>query len=336
MNKSLSLCGKTIGIFSAFALSGSMAALAQTTVFSDNFTGSSTLNQAVSSPTSDSTSYETAVGIAGSSSSLSSGDLNLTLPSTTSVLGEVQALFTTSPITLASVGDYIDLTVTFKDTANILSSSANSSSSSLVIGLFNSGGVSPNQGTIQLNTGNTTGGTQGWKGYGARIVGTGTANVITRNSQTASGTTSQNQDLLFNNASSSQAFNSPTGVQIGTKTTSGVFLTAGNTYTLDYTITLSAAGTLSISNSLYSGSAVNPADSLFGEIATAGTTNDITSTFDGLAFGARYSGPAASAIFDISQITVVDDVAAVPEPATMALLGVGVVGLVSQLRRKNS
>src|SRR5215472_17051233 len=94
-------------------------ASAQITVFSDNFS-SSTVNRAAVAPTSTSTSYEFFSGINGGSSSIAPGDLHLALPSTTSVLGEAQAAFTTSPITLAKVGDFLDLAVTFINSSNIL------------------------------------------------------------------------------------------------------------------------------------------------------------------------------------------------------------------------
>src|SRR5262249_36112883 len=107
--------------------------LAQTTVFTDNM-ATSTVNQAPVAPTSTSTSYEFLSGLAGGSSTIAPGALHLALPSTTSVLGEVQAAFSASPITLGSAGDFIDLTVTFVNSSNIML--AGNNNSSLVLGLF--------------------------------------------------------------------------------------------------------------------------------------------------------------------------------------------------------
>jgi len=305
---------KFASILALLALTPCLAS-AQITVFSDNFS-TSTVNQAPVAPTPTSTSYEFFSGINGGSSTIAPGDLHLALPSTTSVLGEAQASFTTSPITLANVGDFLDLTVTFINSSNILL--AGNNNSSLIIGLFNSGGVLPNQGVVTLNSDNTTGGSQNWLGYFSRIIESGTANIVTRPAQTANGTNSQNQDLLFNNASSSQAFNSPTGTSIGSKSTtaSPVTLTAGSTYTLDYRITFTGANSLTISNALYNGSSVNSANTLFNQQATTAAATFITSSFDSFAIGWRASlSAAAASSMDITSITVT-----VPEPDTVALL----------------
>jgi len=316
-------------ILAALLLSPLFAGHAQTVIFSDNFSGS-TLNQVPTSPTATSTSYEFFSGINGGSATIGPGALHLALPSTTSVLGEVQAAFSSTPVSLANVGDYLNLTVTFVNTANILL--AGNANSSLTVGLYNSGGALPNQGIVTLNTGNTTGGSQNWLGYVGRIIQSGTANVITRPAQTPNGTTSQNQDVLFNNASSSQAFNNPTGATVGSKSTtsSPISLTAGSTYTLDYRIMLSAPGTLSISNALYSGGSVNSANTLFNELATTTASTLITSSFDSFAIGWRASlSAAAASSMDITSITI-----SVPEPGTPILIGVAVLGSLALRHRR--
>ena len=158
---------------------------------------------------------------------------------------------TNNPAELAAVGDYIDLEVVFINTSNIMSG-LDTGNSSLLIGLFNSGGVAPNQGNIVLNTGNTTGGTEDWIGYNARMLFSGSDQVYTRPAQTPNGSTSQNQDLMFNNASSSQAFNNPGATQIGSRTFA-TNLVAHSVCTLQLVITLSANNALMISNAIYDG-----------------------------------------------------------------------------------
>src|ERR1041385_1123180 len=116
-----------------------MVSSAQNTVFDDTFNAGSTLNSAPSLPTANSTSYQAGSGVAGSSSSIGSGDLHLGLPSSTSALAEFQAIFSGAPISLGTIGDYLDLSITFTGTG-ILNESAGST---LNIGLFNSGGVAP-------------------------------------------------------------------------------------------------------------------------------------------------------------------------------------------------
>jgi len=120
---------------------------AQTTVFSDNM-ATSTVNQAPVAPTATSTSYEFLSGLAGGASTISPGALHLELPSTTSVLGEAQARFSSSPVALATAGDFINLTVTFLNTSNIML--AGNNNSSLVLGLYNSGGALPRRPTAPV------------------------------------------------------------------------------------------------------------------------------------------------------------------------------------------
>jgi len=291
-----------------------LAGLAQTTFFSDSFSAGSTLNQAAATPTPTSTSYQTAVGLAGATTNFSPGHLTLNFPSTSSVLGEVMGLFTNSPLTLAVVGDHLDLTVVFVNT-NILSGT-DGSSASLNIGLFNSGGVAPNQGNIVLNTGNITGGSQNWLGYASRIIFSGSSSIFTRPAQTASGTSSQNQDVLFSNASGSQAFNNPAGTSLGS-TASTISLTTGFTNTLQFIITLTAANTYSISNILYAGAGTG-GTVLFTQTKNASGANYLTGGFNALAVGWRNSSsPAQVSTMDIASITVAGQATQITAPPSI-------------------
>jgi autotransporter-associated beta strand protein len=274
------------------------------TLFSDDFTGGSTLNQPPAAPTSVSTSYQTLVGLTNGSWSLSPGRLSLTLPSSGSVLGEIVALFASSPVSLLSVSDYIGLTVVFTNTANILSDST-ANNATINIGLYCSGGVPPNQGNIVSSAGNTTGGTEDWVGYASSIFRnpSGSCKIFTRPAQTSNGMTSQNQDLLFDNASSIQAFNNPYGVSLGT-TTGGVILTNGETYTLYFSITLTSAGAYVITNTLYAGAGTG-GPVIFAQAQPATGSNCIATTFDGFAIGWRNASSAAQAsTMDISSIVI--------------------------------
>jgi len=115
--------------------------------------------------------------------------------------------------------------------------------------------------------------------------------------------------VLFNNASSSSSYNNPAGSTIGTNIQFSAGLTAGSTYTLDFQIALTATGTLTISNALYSGNAVNPANLLFSMIHRATDTDVVTSSLDALALGWRYNYTSAANSIDISQITVTASIA---------------------------
>ncbi len=305
-----------------------LGAKAQTTYFNDDFSHGSTVNQPPVSPTPNSTSYQTEIGLANGSASIAANDLTVAFPSTTSVLGEVLGLWTNNVAALAAVGDYISLSVVFINTSNVLCGT-DTGNSSILIGMFDSGGVAPNQGNIILNTGTATGGTQGWTGYAARMIWSGTAQVITRPAQTANGTTSQNQDLLFNNASSSQAFNSPGGTVIGSKGSTAVVLTNAEVYTLHLVITLSAGNALTISNAIYGGSGTATTPIFSQAYTTNGTPQPIA--FDGMAIGWRNSSsPGQVSRMDISSITVSGQITvntnpptiiSQPEPVTVASNG---------------
>ncbi len=302
---------------------------AQTTVFSDQFTAGSTVNGTPGTPTATSTTYETAMGnTTGGSASISPNDFNITSANTSSGYNEMQAQFTATALTLVNPGDYVDFSITFVATSNILSSAVGVNST-LAIGLYNSGGVAPLQGNTLLNGSATpTGGAQNWVGYNGRMLQSGTAQLFSRTAQTS--TFSRNQDLLFNNASSSLTYNTPVGNVYGTKSSVGSVLVNGSTYTMDYRLTLTGAGTIAGTNTLYSGAGTGGTN-LF---ALGGTTNGtLSTTFDGLAFGYRVSaGSATQASLDINSILVTTNI--VPEPSTVALVGAGFGMMMMMIRRR--
>jgi hypothetical protein len=312
------------------SLATPVAVIAQTTVFSDNFTGGSTIQSATpGAGTASSADYEVfTAGGAPAGYNLAPNDLTLPSAVTGSTLTEVAARFGGSPVTLASVGDYIIFSLVFVDTANVMTAGQNANAS-INIGLFNSGGVNLNQG-LQLNAGTTTGGSQTYLGYVGRMMLNGNASGYNRNTQAANGTTSQNQDLLFNNASSSGAFNSPTGTGFtgasggSTGFTSG--LTQGASYTYSLTITLTAANAVLVNEKLFDSSN----NQLINYSGTSTSGAFLGSTFDAFAVGFRYAAAAgAGGTMDISQITV----QTIPEPSSMALLGFAVLGLGLGYRR---
>jgi hypothetical protein len=308
----------------------SQSAFAVTTVFSDTFNAGSTLNAAPTAPTATSTSYESGVGAtSGASSSINPGDLSLALGNTTSVLGEIEARFGASPVTLATVGDFIDLQVTWVATSNVFSGAA-TTATQVALGLYNSGSSNPQQGQILFNsTTSPTGGAQNWEGYAGNAIQGSNSKVIARPKQT-SATSAQNQELLFNAASGSQAFNSPQGGQLsGASKATVISETQGSTNTSEFRITLTGATSLAVSNMMFSGAGTG------GPIIFAenGTTNSATDfTFDGLAFGYRFSGTQSNSAIDVQSITVTTNV--VPEPSTVMLVGVGFAMLLGLVRRR--
>jgi hypothetical protein len=321
--------------------SGLLSANAQTTVFNDTFTsGLDTVQQA--SPAAPGANYSTfqffTQGINPVTPTISSGDMQLRGRTTASAVAEVQSVFTTSPVSLTTIGDWIDLTITFVNTTNIMPATY---ASTLNIGLYNSGGVYPVSGVRLDAAGSGTGGAVGWLGYVGRFSGTNNASstMFTRAAQGAGITNpNQSQDALFNNASSTSTFNNPVGTTIGN--TAGNLastpLTSGSVYTIDYQIMLSAAGVLTISNALYSGNSVNPVNMLISAIATAGGSTNITQTFDSFALGWRYNATSGPNAIDMNSITVTDNIQAVPEPTALTLGGLGILGLVAVRRFRRS
>jgi autotransporter-associated beta strand protein len=293
-----------------------------TTFFSDTFVNGSTLNAPVTIPPTNlpvtATCYQTLVNsivATNGTASLAAGDLRYTL-SGSSVLGEVMGLFanTNSPIALAQVGNQIEIDVVFTDTLNLLSTTNNTANSTLNIGLFNSGNSAPNtttnNGSIMSNSNAPAfnGGTAAWTGYIGRIfLAAGNCSILARQAQGANpGTTSQNQDLLFSNASSTGAFNNPAGSSLGTTTPSGAYnyCTNGMTYTLSLVVALTNAGTYTITNTLYAGAGTG-GSIIFRQSKTATSGGVFPTAFDGFAIGWRNASAASQlSTMDIASIQV--------------------------------
>jgi hypothetical protein len=309
---------------------------APTTVFNDTFTGSDTYNVTAVTPTSTYTTWQPLGQKSVTIGSPGSGDLQFTFTGpTSSGWGEVQAMFASTPVTLATVGNSISLMIVFTDGYTGASGSLlrGNSGSLLWDGLYNSGGSAPLSGLGSAGltgAGPTTGGAKGWQGFGGWTAVSGKNNTIFgRQAQTA--TSSGNQDVVGNNTSNGIG-NSPKGDTLGTSA-STVSLTGGNVYTLYMTVQLTGVGTEVVNNSIYSGSGIS--GTLLGTttatILAASTTN-YTTTFDALAFGISQKMPADSIVplMDISQVQVIADV---PEPASAVLLGLGALGLAMSYRR---
>lgn len=329
-------------IAAACGLLGISSAMAQTTVFNDNFQNGSTINGTSTpggTPTASSTSYDIAASKAANTfPNITSGSLNLGLnAATTSGFWEAQAVFSSTPVTLATVGDYINMTYTFTDTAGLLFTT----NSAIYSGLFDDAGTTPLAGSLNnsglssaTGSSSATGGVQTWSGYTGRLqANVGTQQIYSRGAQTGAGTTSANQDLIGNNFGGG-AYNNPTGSTGGSpsSTPSTLVLNASSQYTISYQLTLSAANTLAISENLYSGT--TPTGTALG-----GFTNSFTSVtdlnFDGLAIGARNSGLTANPEMGVTDINISDLIQPVPEPATFALAGIGLGALVlTRFRRR--
>jgi pectin methylesterase-like acyl-CoA thioesterase len=289
-----------------------LAAQAQTVVFNDTFVSGSlsSLNAASTpggTPSASTTSYDVASTKTGSCAITAGtpGFLREKLGSgTTAGYLELQALFASTPVQLVNVGDSINLTIVFTNSAGTLL--AGGAKSVIDVGLYNSGGSAPlagslNAGGFSTNTTYATGGCTNWQGYVASINYSGQAcTIYTRPVQ--GGTNGGNQDLVFSGAGTG-LFNKPAGTQIGSSITSAVTLTTGAKYTLSYTILLSAPNTVSITNNLYDATG----NLLSNQGATTGAANTYTNyanQYDGLAIGIANSGTSLNPTMDISRITI--------------------------------
>src|ERR1051325_2700595 len=286
-------------VFLLTTLALAPSALRGATVFSDNFS-SSTLNSAAPAPpTTNSTAYQLLSSKPWSPTpAIAANDLKFGIGSSSSGHIEVQALFTTAPVTLASNGDFIELTVTFTNTTGLFAQLGH-----LGFGLYNSGGVAPIAGgmnaTAVSGTSGVTGGAQGWQGYVARIAyDTGTHRLATRPAQTI--TTGNNQDLITE-GSGSQSYLSGVNLASAASTFS---VAAGSLLTENFRITLTAAGTLQIESKLYVGANTNGAILLSQTASGVTGANFLTNKFDALAIGWRATTNTLATLIDIKSIAV--------------------------------
>lgn len=321
----------------------SQASLLSNVVFNDTLaTNGSTLGSS-GAPTATSTNYDVASSKAATSSSLTSGSpLKLIGPSTSGGVTEVQALFTSTPVQLTTIGQSVELTVTFTNAAGL----NQNSSSSVDIGLYNSGGSAPyntlengsaasgtQTGIDNTNAGmafDNTGGVQGWLGYEGDYFGGSSTKIYTRPAQLVSAGDNKDQALVADGQTggveepdgTTASFTSQNSSETALSTTTG-----SNTYTAELLITLSAASTYTLSYDLYEGSSDTGTQVGTNTIGTLSGANFLTSGFDGLAIGYRESDSEASEM-DISQVQVT-----VPEPATLGILSLAGLGLMRRRRR---
>jgi len=305
--------------------------MAQTTIFDDTF-GGSTLNTASGFNSSTAGNYDVVSTKAMTAASISSGDLNLNIGASSGNGYQIQALFASSPVTLTTVGDYIQLLVTFTDTGGVLATNG----ATLVAGMYKSGGVGPLTGGVSDETTSSndhaTGGAQGWIGYAAQIA-TNHSYILTRSAQT-SGTFNNNQDVLFGNGagsvnSSTKGYASPNATLLGNNNGS-TFLTLGSQYTMALTYTLTGANTLAIETSLYTGVGTGGAQKSDFTATDSSASNE---SFDALATG-LYLNKNGLSTLDFNQIEVNDLIQQVPEPSVFALAGLGLIALAQRLRRR--
>jgi len=340
-----------------------LVASAQSTVYSTNFSsGALRLTTGTAVGVADwviasTKNVENASGASSTNPSYASGAFGFGIAGTTSGVIQTQSRFTSSPVTLTNINDYIQLRVQFTDTTNLLKSNGgtNPLNSTINVGLFDSGGVNPAAGlensgltATPNNTNFASGFAQNWEGYAARIGTTnGSSNInqiMSRPAQTLA-TASANQELLFmavGGGTYGQVGVGVAGVTVGSSASAVAAgtLVNGTSYYLNYRITLAAADQYSISYMLLGSDGSTSLDAITG--TTNGSSFISGLSFDGLAIGFRSaqstSSPTASGTNIPVGITLnsveVTNFSAIPEPSNFAALA-GLAGLAAVgLRRK--
>jgi polygalacturonase len=302
--------------------SAEVSATPKAIVFNDLFAGSSLNSVLPSAPTATSASYQLISSKTWSPTpTIAAGHLKFGIAATGSGLIEAQALFASSPVTLAAVGDTLSLVVTFTNTTGLFAQT-----NYMGFGLYNSGqnapvpvGLNGTATSGSVNTNNATGNAQTWVGYVGQLNFTNASSqILTRAAQ--NGTANNNQELLTTGSSAS--YSNPGGITVGTAaSTASVVLSANSLYTDVLTITLTATNTLAITNSLYSGTNAGGALlSQFGAVASGSAY--LTNSFDALAIGWRAAIATAPTAIDINNISVSTGITAspvLPPPAPASL-----------------
>src|SRR5512146_2741144 len=109
-------------------------------IFSDQFGTGSTVNSPTqAAPTQNSTAYSILSAKSWSPTPLLSADLlRYGIASSSSGTIEVQALFTSSPVSLVTAGDFVQVVITFTNNTGLFTANMQ-----MGVGLYNSGQVMP-------------------------------------------------------------------------------------------------------------------------------------------------------------------------------------------------
>jgi hypothetical protein len=319
MKRSHSAVSTTAIVFGLLAMAG-LSASAQITVFNDN------LATDASDP---SASYLSANTVSGTSDSWTwAGGTGITLNTAASgKLVDLVGAFT--PVSLANTGDYVSFVVNF-NSPNIAQGGA-SLAGNLLFALDNSGGTSLFNGLtgppwVESNSSGATGGpTAGSIGYLGDIAFNNSPKTGTKFfAKTGAG----NNNLSYNSNVSPK-----TQLSTSVGNASNANLANNDSYTLTYTVTALNAGAsqMQITASIYDNTLGAMEDNF-----TIGATNGAvyvtpTTTFDTFDVGLYTGGETAGYNINLGDISVLTNV---PEPTIFALVGLGVLGWVTRLRRR--
>jgi predicted outer membrane repeat protein len=273
-----------------------------TALFTDTFGAGSTLNAAapLAAPTATSASY-IVISEKGKQSAdvMSAGSLGMGQPSTTSAASMIEALFTTTPVTLATNGEYIEIALTFTNVSGPTMSANNGSM--MAVGLYNAAQVAPYpEGQYSHAAGNApTGYAEDWKGnyYNFSWIGSNTPSGVY---QRLGATVAQNQEVIYKNVSAISV--GATGdYGIGAADATGNLLTNGQTYTLFMRIMRESATSIQVDGAMYQG-ATTAGTLMYSRTHTGVPAAALT--FDALAFGWAVKSNSAASVATVNSITI--------------------------------
>lgn len=213
------------------------------------------------------------------------------------------------PASLSNIGDSLSVSLTFSAQFDTMSNSEYP----LSFGFFDSGGTQIAANNLGAN-GGTPSAFDAYHGY-----------------RVAMNTFSRNQSPIRLQARSGTGPALPSGIayeSLGNGGTSGkATLEADTLYNMTYTITRKDANTLDVTFSFTGGNA--PAG-YNGSWSVASTSNGFTTSFDTFAVMLQSAGTFDTLTFHNVSITTPD---AIPEPSTVAVMGMGGLMLMAGLRR---
>jgi hypothetical protein len=293
----------------AFGLSALASWSAAGSIFSDVFTTDSSLAQP---PWYDISSSSTATYALNPTAGQG---LALTVSSGTGRDQEMFAQFTSTPVTLASVGDYLTLTVNFNSPSGM-----STDTGGLLVGLFNTQGTPGNADEVNTTTGGATADDQGYFGLMGYNTGAGTSTKF----YTRQGGAADANELGYYSKMTAGSY-----AQLSSFAASGNAILGLNTaYTLTYTIMNNGASGDAITAVITDG--VNTLDSWVTTDTTGVGGAGRYNSFDELTFG-NY-GKAGPVDVNITSVSVA--MTSVPEPSTFAFAALGLLGFIARFRRR--
>jgi hypothetical protein len=245
--------------------------------------------------------------------------LALTVSSGTGRDQQEVAQFSGTPITLASVGDYLTFTVHFSGTGMAADTGG------LLVGLLNTQGTPANANEVTTATGGATANDTGYFG----IMGYNTTAGTSTKFYTRQGGVAAANELGYYSKMTAGTFVQITGASF--PAAGNAILADSTAYTLSYTI-LNNGVSGNVITAVIKNGANTTLDSWTSTDNSGVGGAGLYNSFDEIAFG-NY-GKAGPVNLNITQVQVTDLIQPVPEPATFALAGLGMLGLVMVRRAR--